>query len=115
MYSSSVEINGITLSMLLRTKENDEESGVKRSAADHWLVRIMQMYSDRAVVGFTGVNHINLVCDGSTHSAQDILVSVCYSRENDVAVYPPPQALSSSKYVSPGEINFRSAIDKLLA
>ena len=31
MYSSSVEINGITLSMLLRTKENDEESGVKRS------------------------------------------------------------------------------------
>ena len=55
------------------------------------------------------------MCDGSTHSTQDILISVCYSRDNDVAVYPPPQALSSSKYVSPGEINCSSAIDKLLA
>lgn len=115
LYNDSVEINGVSLSMLVRTKQNDREAGCKQSTSTHWLKKIMKMYCRRANLGFKNIDHINVVCDASRHSVHDCLVSVFYSRHNDIAAYAPTQALRSSKIVHPGEIVCDSEVEKLLA
>ena len=115
LYNDSVEINGVSLSMLVRTKQNDREAGCKQSTSTHWLKKIMKMYCRRANLGFKNIDHINVVCDASRHSVYDCLVSVFYSRHNDIAAYAPTQALRSSKIVHPGEIVCDSEVEKLLA
>ena len=104
LYNDSVEINGVSLSMLVRTKQNDREAGCKAATTAHWLKKIMKMYFRRANLGFRNIDHLNVVCDASRHSIYDCLVSVFYCREHDIAAYAPTQALRSSKFVHPGEI-----------
>ena len=73
------------------------------------------MYSRRATLGFKDVWHLNMVCDASRHGVYECLVSVAYSRHNDIGCYPPTQSLRSSKFVSPGEIECDSTVERLLA
>ena len=115
MYNDSVEIHGVSFSMLLRTKQKDREAGCSESSARHWLQKIVAMYSKRAEFGMQDASHINLITDASRHSTVDSLVSVCYNTKNDIAVYAAPQRLRSSKFVRPGEIVCDSHLEKLLA
>ena len=81
-----------------------------------WVLQeCMTMYLDRAKHGFKGVKDVNVVCDASRHSVYDCLVSVFYTRQNDIAAYPPTQSLRSTKFVRPGEIACDSQVEKLLA
>ena len=115
LYNDSVEINGLSLSMLVRSRQNDAEGGACQNTSSHWLKKIMRMYSRRATLGFKDVRHLNMVCDASRHGVYECLVSVAYSRHNDIGCYPPTQSLRSSKFVSPGEIECDSTVERLLA
>ena len=115
LYNDSVEINGLSLSMLVRSKQNDRQAGCSSTTSTHWMKKCMTMYLDRAKHGFKGVKDVNVVCDASRHSVYDCLVSVFYTRQNDIAAYPPTQSLRSTKFVRPGEIACDSQVEKLLA
>lgn len=54
LYNDSVEINGLSLSMLVRSRQNDAEGGACQNTSSHWLKKIMRMYSRRATLGFKG-------------------------------------------------------------
>ena len=115
LYNDSVEINGMSLSMLVRSKQNDRQGGVSETTSTWWMKKAMRMYCRRASISFMGIKRINIVADASRHSTFECLVSVFYTQQNDVACYPPTQSLRSSKYVKPGEILCSSEVEKLLA
>ena len=115
LYNDSVEVNGMSLSMLVKSKQNDREGGSTKETSTHWLKKIMNMYTRRSSLSFIDVDHVNIVCDASRHSVNDCLVSVFYSRSNNVAIYPPTQALRSAKFVAPGEVDCETAVERLLA
>lgn len=115
LYNDSVEMNGMSLSMLVKSRKHDPEGGASQQASCYWLKKIMRMYIRRVALGFKDVKHLNMVCDASRHGVHDCLVSVAYSQDNDIGCYLPTQALRSSKFVSPGEIQCESAVERLLA
>ena len=115
LYNDSVDINGMSLSMLVRSKQNDRQGGASETTSTWWMKKVMKMYCRRASISFMGIKHINIVCDASRHSIYDCLVSVFYTQQNNVACYPPTQSLRSSKYVKPGEIICDSQVEQLLA
>lgn len=76
LYNDSIEIDGLSLSMLVRSRMNDREAGTGENSTAHWLKKIFQMYIKRAGLSFRDVGCYNLVCDASRHSTQDCLVGV---------------------------------------
>ena len=115
LYNDSVQMNGMSLSMLVKSRKNDPEGGASQQASSYWLKKIMRMYIRRATLGFKDVKCLNMVCDASRHGVHDCLVTVAYSQENNIGCYLPTQALRSSKFVSPGEIQCDTAVERLLA
>ena len=115
MYHDSIEINGISLSMLVRSKSKDRHGGANESTSTHWLKKAMKMYNKRLYMSFLGAKDLNLVTDASRHGVFDVLVSVCYNHVSDVAGFPPCQSLRSAKFIKPGEILCESPVEKLLA
>ena len=81
LYNDSVEINGMSLSMLVRSKQNDRQGGVSETTSTWWMKKAMRMYCRRASISFMGIKRINIVADASRHSTFECLVSVFYTQQ----------------------------------
>ena len=80
LYNDSVEINGMSLSMLVRSKQNDRQGGVSETTSTWWMKKAMRMYCRRASISFMGIKRINIVADASRHSTFECLVYFTLSK-----------------------------------
>lgn len=114
LYSDSIEVKGLSLQQIVRSKARSQEGGCKESTVINWLGKIQAMYKQRASLGFKDETHLNLISDASRHSTRDTLVSAFYSPDRDIAAYGASQILRTAK-TFPGEIDCEQVVEKMLA
>ena len=114
LYSDSVEVKGLSLQQIVRSKGRSREGGCSEATVVNWLGKIQAMYQHRASLGFKNEIRLNMVSDGSRHSTRDTLVTVFYAPELDIAAYGDSQVLKTAK-TSPGEIACDEPVERLLA
>ena len=114
LYSDSVEVKGLSLQQIVRSKGRSREGGCSEATVVNWLGKIQAMYQHRASLGFKNEIRLNMVSDGSRHSTRDTLVTVFYAPELDIAAYGDSQVLQTAK-TSPGEIACDEPVERLLA
>ena len=94
----------------IRLKDDEGCLGCSSSRADYWVQKKAQMYQERVSVAFTQLQHWNLVADPGTHSYKEIIPSVLYGWEIDMACLPPFQHTILRKCVTPFECNIAEDI-----
>ena len=114
VYSDSIELKGLSLQQISKTKSRSREGGVKESTCSNWLGKIQAMYKRRACMGFSGEQYYNLIGDASRHSTRETMVSAFFSANRDIACFAAAQVVQTAK-TYPGEINCEPAVEKLLA
>ena len=77
---------GVSLHGAIKLKSDEGTLGCTAGRCDLWTNKLLQMYSDRASLGFLHVKHYNIVSDGATHSCHETLVTLGYTWENDIGV-----------------------------
>ena len=72
-------------------------SADKCGSADYWQSKLLSIYLEKCRIATCGAQHFQIITDGSVHSTQDMLVSVLYMPEVNMAIHLPGQALWASK------------------
>eukprot|EP00438_Fugacium_kawagutii_P005363 Skav207100 [mRNA] locus=scaffold2123:117802:122235:+ [translate_table: standard] len=114
LYSDSIEVKGLSLQQIVRSKGRNQEVGCSETAVVNWLGKIQAMYQQRASLGDKDEIRLNMVSDGSRHSTRDTWVTCFFAPEADVACYGDSQVLKISK-TKPGEIACDVGVERLLA
>ena len=78
-----------------------------------WIHKLLTMYYKRSAIPFAagGVNHYCFVSDPGSHAYKDCLVSMVWSWELQLGVYPIWQVLMPGKEVLKGEANMDRALE----
>lgn len=98
---------GKTNNVCLRTAVKDAKAG----SGTYWQNKLLSMYLNRSQVAMCNCCDFQIVTDGSVHSTQDLLISVAYVHESNVAVNLPGQCLWPAKICTPGD--FQDADEEL--
>ena len=114
LYTDSIEVKGLSLQQILRTKTRSREGGCGEGSANFWPGKFQAMYCQQASSGFEDELHINMVSDASRHSTRDILVTAIYSADRDMAAYGCSQVLKTAR-TFPGGIDCDGVVEKLSA
>lgn len=114
LYTDSVQVKGLSLQQIVRSKSRNREVGCKEATVLNWLGKIQVMYKDRVQLAFRAQTHINVIADASRHATRDTLVSAFYSADLNCGAYALSQKLKTAK-TFPGEIPCSVAIERLLA
>ena len=96
-----------------KSKKLSQACGAVASAQDHWVRKLATMYDDKVMFSLAGACHINMVCDGSTHSGKDMLVSILWSGENNTAIFCNVQQLLPGKVIIPNELDLTPLVEML--
>jgi len=84
----------------IRLRTDDADLGCSTTVADVWAQKMMQMYMERTSYVFTQLVHWNLASDPGSHSYKDVMPSVLYSCELNIACLPQFQHLLPFKTVT---------------
>ena len=107
---------GVSMKGALQLFDSDRVSaiaGCKPTSVDPWVRRSQTLYDRRASMSLLGATHFNLVADCSTHSSKEILVSVCFSHQNDTACFANIQKIPALTQVAPGEMDLTELVTRL--
>ena len=106
----------VSLRQAVALRTLDEDAGCSVSQADLWTVRFHEIYWKRqsACIGET-VHHVNIVCDPSTHSNKDMLVSVIWCWEASTAAYPAVQHILPGNRFDLTEQEMEAQVEALAA
>ena len=89
------------LEQAIRLKDDEATLGCSDSRAESWMQKKSLMYQERVhAFKFPQVQHWNLIADPGTHSYKEIMPSVAYSWELNMACLPPYQHLLPGKLVT---------------
>ena len=105
------KVRNVSLRQALQLSDDQEELGCSPFADSVWIHKLLLMYYNRFSLPFivgSGVNHYCFVADPGSHSYKDCLVSLVWSWEAQLGVYPPWQELMPGKIVLEGEANMDS-------
>jgi hypothetical protein len=96
----------------LELNDDREDLGCSSSEDVIWMRKMLKMYYVRSSLPFTvgSINHYCFVADPGSHSYKDCLVSVVWSREAQLGVYPAWQVLTPGKVALEGEANMDSTL-----
>lgn len=76
-------------------------NGAQSGSCDLWVNKYLQMYNERAALGFSiGANHLSIVADASMHACKDTLAALAYSWELDLAVHLTAQIMPPGKDIT---------------
>ena len=94
--------NGTSLRTTISVRNDDPAiNGAHAGSCDLWVNKLLQMYNERAALGFSiGANHLSVVADGSMHSCKDTLASLAYSWELDLAAHLTAQIMPPGKDIT---------------
>ena len=92
--------SGADLVQALRLKDDAPDLGCSSSRAEAWMQKKQLMYDARVHLAFPHMRHWNLVADPGTHSYKDIMPSVLYGWQVNMACFPPFQHLLPGKAVT---------------
>ena len=103
-----------SLRQALLLGSTQEELGCNQFADSVWIHKLLAMYYNRSAMPFVagGVNHYCVVADPGTHAYKDCLVSMVWSWELQLGVYPAWQILKPGKEVLEGEANMDGAMER---
>jgi hypothetical protein len=91
-----------SVAQVLRIRRRDSHAGSCVTAGLSWVGKRMCMYASRRNMCFgPGVHHINVIADPATHSKKEVMVSVLWSWEEQVAGHGDPQWISATKTILP--------------
>ena len=88
-------------------------SGASDTSAYRWANRIGQIYRQRCATCFGLQRQLNMVADGSTHSCKDILVSVAWQPNLEVACFCQIQQVTVG-VLDPSEINLQDVLEQVI-
>ena len=106
---------GISLPQLVDSKRQDRSHGCAAVTSQFWMHKYHDLYCSRRAVCFRGVRHLSMVCDPSTHSRQEIMISLVYSWEaglaacGDLQRIPPCSPILPTEAALPEELACRLA------
>ena len=102
------QIHDVSLRQALLLDADREGLGCSPFNDSVWIHKLLVMYYNRSSLPFTvggGINHYCFVADPGSHSYKDCLVSLVWSWEAQLGVYPVWQQLVPGKVVLEGEAN----------
>ena len=114
LYADSIEVKGLSLQQILRTKTRSREGDCGEGSANFWPGKFQAMYCQQASSGFEDELHINMVSDASRLLTRDTVVTAFYSPDRDMAGYGCSQVLKTAR-TFPGEIDCDGVVEKMLA
>ena len=95
-----------------RNPKMSQPGGATVNSQDAWVRKLAAMYDNRLTTALAGTGQFNLVADASTHAGGlEVLVSLLWSRENNVGAFYNLHHLIPGKVLDPQELELTSIIE----